>query len=51
MKYIDDILIISGLIFIITATFLLSKILGLYVFGGSLFGLGVYFTKYPFKRG
>jgi hypothetical protein len=49
--YLEDILIFSGLIAIIIATFLLSKIAGIYCLGGCLFGLGVYFTKFPTKRG
>lgn len=39
---IEDILILSGLAVIVTATFLLSFIAGLYCLGGVLFGLGVY---------
>lgn len=50
IKYLEDILIISGLLIIITATFLLSKIIGLYITGIILFGLGVYFSKNPLKR-
>lgn len=51
MKYIEDILIFGGLVLTIIATFLWSKIAGLYVLGGCLFGLGVYFAKYPLKKG
>lgn len=39
---IEDILILSGLAVIVTATFLLSFIAGLYCLGSALFGLGVY---------
>jgi hypothetical protein len=49
-KYLEDILIFSGLLIIIITTFLLSKIIGLYATGIILFGLGVYFSKYPVKR-
>lgn len=49
-KYLEDILILSGLLIIIGATFLVSKIIGLYVTGVALFGLGVYFSKYPLKE-
>lgn len=49
-KYIEDILIFSGLAIIAFTTFLISKIAGLYVTGFILFGLGVYFSKYPLGR-
>lgn len=49
-KYIEDMLVLSGLTIIVIATFLLSTIAGLYCLGGSLFGLGIYFTRYPFKK-
>ena len=48
--YMEDILIFSGLLIIIMATFFISKIIGLYVLGGILVGLGVYFTRYPPRR-
>jgi membrane-bound ClpP family serine protease len=47
LKYIEDILIFSGLILIVIATFLLSKIIGLYVLGLILFGLGIFFSRHP----
>jgi len=47
IKYIEDILIFSGLALIIATTFLVSKILGMYVLGFVLFGLGVFFTRHP----
>lgn len=50
LKYIEDIFIISGLTLIVIATFLLSKILGIYVLGGVLFGLGVFFARNPPKE-
>ncbi|WP_178137439.1 hypothetical protein [Tepidibacter thalassicus] len=49
-KYIEDILILGGLTIIVIATFLLSKIAGLYATGVTLFGLGIYFSKYPLRR-
>ena len=50
-KYIEDILILSGLFFITTASFLWSVVAGVYVLGGCLFGLGVYFAKFPYRKG
>lgn len=50
-NYIEDFLIISGLAVIVTATFLLSTIAGLYCMGGCLLALGVYFTVYPIRKG
>jgi hypothetical protein len=47
----EDILIFTGLYFIILATFMLSKIAGLYCLGGLLLGLGVYFGLFPIKKG
>lgn len=47
IKYIEDILILSGLTVIVITTFLLSKIAGLYCLGAVLFGLGVYFSISP----
>jgi Zn-dependent membrane protease YugP len=49
-KNIEDILILSGLIVIIKATFLLSKIGGMYCLGAVLLALGIFFTKYPIRR-
>lgn len=46
-KYLEDILIISGLAVIISATFILSETAGLYCLGGVLFGLGLWFAKHP----
>jgi len=51
MKYIEDILIIGGLAFIVIATFLWSMIGGIYAAGCCLLGLGVFFAKYPAGRG
>lgn len=50
-KYIEDICILGGLYFIIKATFLLSKIGGLYVLGACLLIIGIWFTRNPTKRG
>lgn len=49
-KYIEDILIFIGLTCIVIATFLLSKIAGMYVLGSALLGLGIYFTKCPLRK-
>ncbi|WP_353096219.1 hypothetical protein [Tissierella praeacuta] len=50
VEYIEDIFIISGLILIIIATFLVSKIIGVYVLGFILFGLGVFFSRHPPRK-
>lgn len=50
LDYIEDILILSGLTVIVTTTFLLSLIAGLYSLGIALFGLGIYFAKNPPER-
>lgn len=47
VNYIEDIFIFSGLVLIVIATFLLSKIIGMYVLGGTLFSLGMFFAKNP----
>ncbi len=47
IKYIEDMLIVSGLAVLVGTTFLLSKILGLYSLGVVLLGLGIYLAKYP----
>ena len=49
-KYIEDILIVSGLFFIVAATFMLSVIAGLYCLGATLLGLGIWFAINPFKK-
>lgn len=48
-KYAEDILIALGLVAIITATFLLNTIAGVYTLGGCMLGLGIWFTKHPIK--
>lgn len=50
LDYIEDILILSGLTCIVWATFLLSKIAGLYAIGLVLFGLGAYIAINPPRR-
>jgi len=49
-NYIEDILIISGLTIIVTATFLLSTIAGLYCLGCVFLALGIYFTVCPIRK-
>lgn len=49
--YIEDILIFCGLGFVVYATFLLSRVGGFYCLGVCLFGLGVYFTRNPTRKG
>jgi hypothetical protein len=46
-KYIEDILIFSGLAAIVTATFMLSIIAGIYCLGAALLAVGVLLAKYP----
>lgn len=46
----EDILIFSGLFFIVMATFMLSKVAGFYCMGGCLLGLGIYFTRFPIRK-
>jgi uncharacterized membrane protein len=53
-KYIEDILLISGSVAVITATFLITVVTwncvaGLYVLGAFLLAFGVWFTKHPLK--
>lgn len=50
LKYIEDILIFSGLAVIVATTFLVSKIIGLYVLGFVLFGLGAFFARHPPRK-
>lgn len=50
LKYIEDILILSGLTLIVIATFLVSVIIGIYILGIILFGLGVFFSRHPPKE-
>lgn len=50
LKYIEDIFIMSGLILVVIATFLLSKIIGVYVLGVILFGIGIFLSRHPPKE-
>lgn len=45
--YAEDVLIISGLGFIVWASFLVGRILGLYVLGVVLVGLGWFLARSP----
>ena len=46
-KYIEDILIFSGLTAIVSATFMLSVIAGVYCLGAAFLLVGVLLAKYP----
>ena len=46
-KYIEDILILGGLAVIVGTTFFISMVIGFYVLGSALVGVGVYLAKYP----
>jgi hypothetical protein len=50
LNYIEDILILGGLTIIVMATFLVSKVIGLYVLGTTMFGLGIFFSRHPPRR-
>jgi len=49
LNHIEDFLILTGLILIILATFIVNLIAGIYVIGTVLLLLGIYFTKYTIK--
>ena len=51
MKYLDDILIFGGITAIVTATFLLHVIAGIYVLGASMLALGIWFARNPIGKG
>lgn len=51
LNHVEDFLIFIGLFLVILATFMLNSIAGIYATGISLFLLGVYFTKFPLKKG
>lgn len=51
MGFFEDIMIFTGLGFIVFATFVLSTVAGFYCLGACLFGLGVWFTRHPIKKG
>jgi hypothetical protein len=50
-KYLDDILILGGITAIVTATFLLHTIAGIYATGAALLGLGIWFARHPIGKG
>jgi hypothetical protein len=47
---IEDLLILSGLGFVIYATFLVNQIAGFYCAGACLFGLGAWITAHPKRK-
>lgn len=51
LNHAEDFLIFIGLFLVILATFLLNTIAGIYVTGIILFLQGVYFTKFPIRKG
>lgn len=51
LSYVEDFLIFTGLFLIVFATFLINKIAGIYASGIVLFLMGIWFAKYPFKKG
>lgn len=50
LKYLEDILIASGLITIVGATFRINTTAGLYCMGVVLLALGIYFAINPLER-
>jgi hypothetical protein len=50
-RYIDDVLIIGGMVAITAATFLLSPVAALYVLGVFLLMSGAYIARHPPKDG
>lgn len=46
-NYIEDLLIVIGLLILIGTTLYLSVIIGLYCLGATILLLGVYFSKFP----
>lgn len=46
-NYVEDVLIIGGLGFIVWASFLVGEILGFYTLGGVLVGLGWFLARSP----
>lgn len=47
LDYIEDLLILAGLFFIILATFRMSVTAGIYSIGLALLSLGAFLAKYP----
>ena len=50
-KYIEDVLIFTGLVFVNVATYRISSTAGLYATGITLLALGVYFALNPVDGG
>lgn len=50
-EYLEDFCIFCGLFFIVFATFKVSIIAGYYCIGICLFGLGIWFTRNPMRKG
>ncbi|ERN54320.1 hypothetical protein [Alkalihalophilus marmarensis] len=46
-NYIEDVLIILGMLLIVFATYLLSYVAAIYVLGAFLFALGIFFAYKP----
>lgn len=51
IEHTDDLLILSGLSFLIGTTFIINKIAGLYFLGAVLFIFGLFFALTNGKRG
>ena len=49
-NYLEDFLIIIGLVIVATMTLLLSISIGIYVIGVIFIVLGIYFARNPLKR-
>lgn len=49
-QYVEDLLILLGLFFIVYTTFTVNWTAGMYCLGVCLFGLGVYFTRHPIEK-
>jgi hypothetical protein len=49
-KYIEDLLILSGLVIIAGTTFFISIFAGFYLTGAIMVGLGIYFARFPPKE-
>lgn len=50
LKYLEDVLIASGLCTIVGATFRINTTAGLFCLGGVLLALGIYFAVNPLER-
>ncbi|ACL19509.1 hypothetical protein Dhaf_1456 [Desulfitobacterium hafniense DCB-2] len=49
--YLEDIFVFLGLLLIILASLMINIILGIYAAGVILFLLGVYFIRFPIRKG